>query len=1851
MKLHLPVILRSVLLASFTAACGVLSAPAVAATPSDWGNTVYIGDSISHGFKAQPYRWFLFKNLVDIGVLQTEVGVHTGYWGDASPVPTDEGSYRGVSFDNLHAARASITANQVSGSGYSDSSLLGGTGIATWLTEGGSYTMHTAKSPDTLAIPDTAFIMLGTNDIFNAAGNKGAGLLTSATLAQHTANMKQYLGTIVDELQKANPDVNIVINSIPTWSENRTDNSNGTAESYAALASLNASLQAWAEEQDGVTFLNINTGMIDVANTTKPGSADSRLCAANNDTQHPNAQGNLIIAGNMAQQLGYAGRTVGLDRRAAADFSLQAANIVESATLNGATAGIGGSLTLNDTDETNVTYVWGDADTSQGFTVDFNLANGLGNGETNGWDTTNNFSLSLGNGTYSGTLNINEAYILWGDTLLYSTDTSLLTEDLRVSYVVGDENQNISSGFYVWKGDMLIGEALGATSGTNGLTLTNNTGSTLTLGHLSLTAGSYAPTTTGLEYTTVSLTNITSTSNTNALVTQAKSSANITSGNLAIRVSGDSSINGDYLVASWHVYNGDIDVILGGTMTKNQAGKYNVVQYEGTLDGNISFTVAEDFITDGSQQIWTSFIGVEGASVKGNVSMTFSASDLEVGTGYNGRNFSLAGADQSSNIKGHSRITVNAGTFNSDIYGGNYGGSGTIGKGTEVILNGGIVKGNIYGGGTAGTIESGSAVTVSGGATVDGTLISAGGTAGTIKGGTTLTVKDVTSDSAFYTSFLKDSANTLSGNNGATLEEGSTRELRFDGVTLDAIAATVENFDAVTVTGGSQLTLTPANLGGAKALTVNEGSTLTMSGSTTLDSVTLELGHANLQQAGANLVLTNGALTTGTLTLNLDNMPTAADPVTLWMYQGTLNATNVEVNANLGEKQTMSYKVLAGEDGYSCLEYKISAYSTLTSVSLGNNDNALVAQGKNDAGVTSGELVISVSGTSTSLINDYLVASQGDYTGNVDIILDGTLTNDRSSAAYNVVQFTGTLDGDISFTVAEHFTTIGSNRTWKPFLGAQDATVTGDVSMTFSADDMTVGAQGTTRPFSLAGADGDSNINGRSSITVNAGTFKSDIYGGFYKANADSNTITGGTEVVLNGGTVEGNVYGGSAKGSKSGGTIKGGSAVTVSGGATVNGSLISAGGTHGTIKGGTTLTVKDVTGESAFYTSFLNDSANTLSGNNGATLEEGSTRELRFDGVTLGSIAATVENFDAVTITGGSQLTLTQANLGGATALTVDAGSKLTMNESLSMTTTSLGLSAANTGSTDVNLIFTNGGLTTNTLTLNLDSTLSSNTAATGSLLVNQGSLNAGWVNIKLAEGSNAGYLLFSGISHENGSSYVNYKKFDTAVEFDGSTSFDNEDGSAIADLAISQKSITSGNIAVSTNGGTLSSAHIVANCDNWTGDIVVELGGDLKRTENVGYNVAQYQGKLEGSMTQIITEGFQVVDANGNRVANAGTFVGANSTEITGDLTMVFSSEGLVAVKSYGTANDCVIAGTSSGDVAGAVNIIVNAGNFTGNVYGGSVSGENNEVGNGTHVTLNGGTVTGNVYGAGKFNTITKGGSAVTVTGDANVQSATAGSNAIISAGGTGGSIKGGTLLTVKDVTGTDSFASFSGILSGNEGATLAGENTTRTLCFDNAKLSGFEAKFRNFDVVNIIGQSDVLLNGLGNESPLQALNIEAGSRLSLKEAGSFSIEEATLVLGSDSQSESASTLNIVGDNSLTIQTLTLDLTAEFCEYVVSSPATMAFTDPATAPVAHNSLEGQLLLGAGTIEASTININLAAGYGDYSIASAGIEVRDGYSYVNYSLSASHAIPEPATATLSLLALAGLAARRRRKD
>ncbi len=853
MKLHLPLPLRASLLAAscLFAAGAADAATAAAGMGTNWGNTLYVGDSITHGFNYDSYRWSLFKTLVDNGITQSEVGIQTGYVYNSSAKNI---VYGGSTFANLHAAQTGITARQVAGQG---TGKLDGSGIVQWLgqdeaynNQANRYIVHSPTDTTTLAAPDTAFVMLGTNDIFNS-------VITESNVASVTSTLLGYLDTITQAIHTANKtahkteesNARIIINAMPTWSENRTGNM-GNKTNFAALTTYNESLKAWAEE-NGATFIDINKGLINVANTAEPGAGVATLFKDNShsgETQHPNKQGDLIIAGNIARQLGYAGRTAGQQRvgiydeiDGAAVFSRHAANIIAAdAAKTGVSLEKSGALLLEN--GAALSASWSDTDNlEKGFTVDFSFADGPGNGATEGWNTTANFSLSVGDGTHAGTLNVNEAYIQWGSSILYSMDTSTLTESLRVAYVYGDTKQGLSSGFYVWMGDMLIGEALSGTGTTNGLSLANGSGNGLTLTHLSMATGAWAPTTTlytngnplitpaaPLPIVEVSMgmpSNDSSSGNT-PIRNSARDADGyaITEGAVHITVTGG-PIKTRFLVGNQGAYTGDISITLKGETASTRVNDYNPLQYNGDLTGCISLQVDKSFTTTTP---WGAFIGADKGVVSGDIRMEFASSSLSVGKA-DGTCAGIAVAGtKGKNIGGSISLLMRDGTYNGAIYGGDMNTSSTggviIGGSTEVTLEGGTFKGNVYAGGQGGTIKNGATLTVGGAAVMESTVttLSAGSIGnGLVENGTTLTVKDVQEDSAFA-----NYSGTLDGGNSTNVQ--GTRNLRFDNVQLSTVRATLQNFDAMTLTGKSDVSL--STLGGATYVTVGDGSHLTLTG-------------------------------------------------------------------------------------------------------------------------------------------------------------------------------------------------------------------------------------------------------------------------------------------------------------------------------------------------------------------------------------------------------------------------------------------------------------------------------------------------------------------------------------------------------------------------------------------------------------------------------------------------------------------------------------------------------------------------------------------------------------------------------------------------------------------------------------------------------------------------------------------------------------------------------------------------------------------------------------------------------------------------------------------------------------
>lgn len=448
------------------------------------GNTMFIGDSITHGSRDAniSWRWWMHRLLVDNGIPYEEKGVVRGSHRMRmlhSELNVDV-VYRGSVFHNSHAAYSGARTTDVVGK--RQSGKFRNTTIAQWL---GRIPCTSAElTPVKGSEISTYFVLLGTNDAITAGEADHRTHWDAAKVNSIASDIKENLNTILKEIKACNPNARVVFIEIPTWYQ--WDDAAYVENHLPGVKEINARLRKWASAQgDTVTIVSVNDGIIDVANAIKDRGLKSMYAEKNANGLHPNDQGALLIAGNVARLLGYAGATAGLPRRSAKQFEQQ-----ES----------GKKKPLPVRPGSTVPVKWQHSPSGE-FSLDFSIHGGIGNGQVNGWDAQSAFRVCVGNGKMAGELQLKEAYILWNDKVLYSLDTSSgLPGSLRIAYVQGDPGQGVNSGFYVWMGDQLIGEALPSAGSTNGVSISNNTPSKVYLSGLFLdSTGAYAPDSNGVR--------------------------------------------------------------------------------------------------------------------------------------------------------------------------------------------------------------------------------------------------------------------------------------------------------------------------------------------------------------------------------------------------------------------------------------------------------------------------------------------------------------------------------------------------------------------------------------------------------------------------------------------------------------------------------------------------------------------------------------------------------------------------------------------------------------------------------------------------------------------------------------------------------------------------------------------------------------------------------------------------------------------------------------------------------------------------------------------------------------------------------------------------------------------------------------------------------------------------------------------------------------------------------------------------------------------------------------------------------------------------------------------------------
>ena len=685
------------------------------------GRVTFLGDSITHGVNDQSYRWQLFKTLTDNGIENEIAGPREGYYNTPGHTQDAGSNYGGAEFKNVHLAQASgRTHNIISGSNS------GMTGV----NYGGHSTASTSEKFDS----NTWFCMMGTNDLLSDTPNSGP------TTEQYVTQMQKMLGgtvsydsatdtynwvagdswgnmgTIVDDVYTDGDTFYML--SITPWGNH--SNHNRDMDHYAAQE-FNRNLGAWAEaysEASGqnVVYVDVTRGMVDHTSSNRFMGHDD-FFNNSGDRLHPNEQGSLIMAGNLAQAMGIGGRTAGLER---SDADI-APSVWHSATVGtDGTVAAGSTLSVAENIFTQ----------DLGYSVDFSAA--FGNGASDGWLTASaaSMNITVGDGINSGTLSLSEGYIMWGDKVLYCQNTSDIGDNLRVVWHNGNTEDNVLSGYYVWLGDMLIGQGLSASetaSALNGITISAS-GAAGSVTELAWANTAYAPTTTLI------------TSAENAYrVTQAAGNTKlvVTSGVSYEGASTTNASNGQYLVngnTTKDIYTGILSSAdASTTQTKAWVGMVNTafsddinVQYTGNINATI-FGAMNNGNGAGAGRLVLdiaagSIIGTEGTydKVKAAIAGSYGGGKADAFNVYiNGGQLennvvggSISGAGSINSVL----IALNSGKITGNIYGGSNNENGdtskagvsnianaVVGK-AQIIVNGGEVTGNIVAGGSVGTI-------------------------------------------------------------------------------------------------------------------------------------------------------------------------------------------------------------------------------------------------------------------------------------------------------------------------------------------------------------------------------------------------------------------------------------------------------------------------------------------------------------------------------------------------------------------------------------------------------------------------------------------------------------------------------------------------------------------------------------------------------------------------------------------------------------------------------------------------------------------------------------------------------------------------------------------------------------------------------------------------------------------------------------------------------------------------------------------------------------------------------------------------------------------------------------------
>ncbi len=765
----------------------------------DLGNVMFIGAAATQGVITQSYRWPLFKIWVDNAISRNAVGVHQGSYRKGTQLA---GSIYGkVAFSNVHSAHVFERAYEVSGRN-NNSERLEGSNIYDWLGLDKTYNGYRRIDPATQN-PASYFLMIGMSDLMFDSGKEG---ISSGIEKKQVALLGKGgdMDTIVKAMRQANPQARIAVLTLPTWAPERLHNSK--PEDYASLRRYNEALKAWGKARQ-LAVIDVNHGLVDVSSGSFAGAAD--LYAE--DKLTPGQQAELIIAGNIARQLGYAGRTAGLKRWPAKEFPLHMAEMTQSA--DKATISKKGVLTLKG----RISYSAAENEAA-GATLELRFAkNGYGNGAKGGWDKKKHLVAELLTHAGTGRLSVSESSIRWGEgwgRTLYSGDMSRIGERaIRVAYTAGNPIYGVAAGFYVWLGDMLIGEALPGSRET-GTGIDISPGSSVALTRLDYDPQkAWAPDTRLFR-------------NGNPLMdTPAAKPASASPTGHSVLPSPTGGTRGGFNLCSGRTM-GNVNASFttpGPSPEETPAANRPNALCTGEMVGSVSLEVAPAYA--GTQPWSPFFASMKGKGISGDASLEVDSDAFYIrGAKFGPVSCALAGAYESP-VAGCVRFLLHKGQYEGSIYGGNIGRTDTIGMGsTHIELGDVTVAGDVYGGGLSGTIAGDTALVIDGAACMGGQHICAGGhmglpahSGGKIMGGSSVTLRNAAPGSQIAAYRGK-----ISGGENVA----GPRRLVLDKVTMGTLHASLADFDEIHVTNSSVVSLD--SLGGARKLIVDSTSRLTL---------------------------------------------------------------------------------------------------------------------------------------------------------------------------------------------------------------------------------------------------------------------------------------------------------------------------------------------------------------------------------------------------------------------------------------------------------------------------------------------------------------------------------------------------------------------------------------------------------------------------------------------------------------------------------------------------------------------------------------------------------------------------------------------------------------------------------------------------------------------------------------------------------------------------------------------------------------------------------------------------------------------------------------------------------------